>query len=129
MRFRRGERPFSGTTERAVPDVKISVDQIVEIVTREVVAELHRRGVEVVGSTPSPRPGPAPSFPSPRAGASVEIDMSSYKTPVLTESQLTRLGPGVGTVVVPCRTVVTPGAWDLIRSKKLTLVRKAQTQR
>lgn len=119
--------------------MKISVDQIVEIVTREVVAELQRRGVDVVGSTPASRPGAAPSFAapsfaspsfvSPRAGASVEIDMSSYKTPVLTESQLTRLGPGVGTVVVPCRTVVTPGAWDLIRSKKLTLVRKAQSQR
>jgi hypothetical protein len=52
--------------------------------------------------------------------------MTGYRTPVLTESQLTRLGRSVGTIVVPCSTIVTPGAWDVIRSKKLTLVRKTQ---
>jgi hypothetical protein len=109
--------------------VKISMEELVAAVVREVVAELTKRGVEVVGSSPSPRTAASPSFVSPAPGASVEIDMSGFKTPVLTESQLTRLGPGVGTVVVPCRTVVTPGAWDLLRSKKLNLVRKVQPQR
>jgi hypothetical protein len=53
--------------------------------------------------------------------------MSAYRTPVLTESQLTRIDARVSTIIVPCNTVVTPGAWGIIRSKKLTLVRKAQS--
>ncbi len=53
--------------------------------------------------------------------------MSGYRTPILTEDYLIRLAPSVSTLIVPCSTVLTPGARDLIRKKKLSIVRKAQS--
>lgn len=104
--------------------MQISVEQLIESVVREVIAELTRRGIDV-GS-----PGtPARSAPVQIArGGSLEIDMSAYRTPVLTESQLARIDATVSTILVPCNTVVTPGAWGVLRSKKLTLVRTAHTK-
>ena len=118
---------ISTCTERidlAVHEVEISIEQLVESVVREVVAELKKRGVAVVLAGTPARNTAAQVAP----GGSVEIDMSAYRTPVLTEGQLSRIGLKVSTIVVPCNTVVTPGAWGIIRSKKLTLVRKVQTK-
>ncbi len=100
------------------------MEQLVESIVREVIAELTRRGVGLPGP-------PARSVPVQHAspGSTVEIDMSPYRTPVLTEGQLSRIDGKVSTVVVPCTTVVTPGAWAVIRSKKLMLVRKIQSNR
>jgi hypothetical protein len=119
--------------------VQISLDQLIAAVVRELVAELTRRGVVVTG-TSAPAMGPArPALPGPAGVSSpppvpasaapdgAVIDMSAYRTPILTEEHLTRLAPSVKSVVVPCSTVLTPGARDLIRVKKLSLVRKAQS--
>lgn len=103
---------------------QISLEKLIESIVREVIAELTKRGVDV-GSPPVSAPG-APVQHA-RPGSTLEVDMSAYRTPVLTESQLRRIGEGVSTVVVPCTTVVTPGAWAAIRSKKLMLVRKTQS--
>jgi hypothetical protein len=105
---------------------QISIEQLVESIVREVIAELTKRGV-AIGS-----PGvPERNVPAGQAGGglTLEIDMRAYRTPVLTESQLTRIDTKVSTIIVPCTTVVTPGAWGIIRSKKLTLVRKTQPKR
>lgn len=104
--------------------MQISFEQLVESVVREVLAELSRRGVDVRAKGV---PGPSAPAAHLTADATVEIDMTSFKTPVLTEGQLTRIPRTASTVVVPCSTVVTPGAWDYIRSKKLKLVRKTQS--
>lgn len=104
--------------------VQITYEQLVDTVVREVLAELARRGVEVRG-IPGTAPGSAPGV---KADATVEIDMTGFKTPVLTEGQLTRLPRTVAEVVVPCSTVITPGAWDTIRTRKLKLVRKKPSQ-
>jgi len=104
--------------------VPITYEQLVDIVVREVLAELARRGVEVRGVTRTA----AGSAPGVRAESTVEIDMTGFKTPVLTEGQLTRLPRTVAAVVVPCSTVITPGAWDTIRTRKLKLVRKKPSQ-
>jgi hypothetical protein len=128
--------------------VQIALEQLIAVIVREVVAELRRRGVEVAGpALPAPASGPpqpavraaaagAPVPPAaagsllsagPAAGDRAVIDMSAYRTPVLTEEHLTRLGPSVRTVVIPCSTVLTPGARDQIRMKKLSVVRHAQS--
>jgi hypothetical protein len=129
--------------------VQISIEQLVASIVREVVSELVRRGITVTGgrqlvpaaigtvgahSTPAPtttgRGSPVQAAPTPplsAAAGTVEIDMSGYRTPILTEDYLTRLTPSVSTVIVPCATVLTPGARDLIRKKKLSIVRKAQS--
>lgn len=104
----------------------ISVEQLVESIVREVLAELTKRGVEIGSPGPHARSASAQHA---QTGTSLEIDMSTFRTPVLTENQLNRIDATVSTIVVPCRTVVTPGAWDVIKSKKLTVVRKAQSNR
>lgn len=105
-------------------NVQISVEQLIETVVREVMAELTRRGIDI--GSPGTRARGAPVQIAP--GGSLEIDMSAYRTPVLTESRLARIDATVSTILVPCNTVVTPGAWGVLRAKKLTLVRKAQTK-
>jgi hypothetical protein len=102
---------------------QISIDKLVESIVREVIAELTKRGV-AIGSSGVPERNVQAGHTG--VGLNVEIDMSAYRTPVLTESQLTRIDTKVSTIVVPCTTVVTPGAWGIIRSRKLTLVRKTQ---
>jgi hypothetical protein len=106
--------------------VHISVEQLVESIVREVVAELTKRGVEI--SFPGVRVGETPGTHE-RTGTSLEIDMSAFRTPVLTENQVNRIDAKVSRLIVPCRTVVTPGAWDIIKAKKLTVVRKTQSTR
>ncbi len=102
----------------------VSIERLVESIVREVIAELTKRGVDLGASAVPARSVPVQHA---RPGSTLEIDMSAYRTPVLTESQLRRVDGAVSTVVVPCTTVVTPGAWAVIRSKKLTLVRKTQS--
>ncbi len=101
-----------------------SIERLVESIVREVIAELTKRGVDVGAPAVPPRSVPVQHA---RPGSTLEVDMSPYRTPVLTEGQLRRIDGGVSTVVVPCTTVVTPGAWAFIRSRKLTLVRKTQS--
>jgi hypothetical protein len=116
-----------------VQTMQISIEQLVETIVRQVIAELGKRGVEVGPPAPPQRSTPAPQgstpAPHPGGGTSLEIDMSAYRTPVLTEGHLSRLDPKVSTIIVPCNTVVTPGAWGTLRSKRLTLVRKTQSKR
>jgi hypothetical protein len=129
--------------------VQISIEQLVASIVREVVSELVRRGITVTGGahlapaavgTAGTHSAPAPATtgrgthaqtvtttPLSAAAGTVEIDMSGYRTPILTEDYLTRLAPMVSTLIVPCSTVLTPGARDLIRKKKLSIVRKAQS--
>jgi hypothetical protein len=108
--------------------MQIAYDTLIETVVREVLAELARRGVEVRGIPPGVTAGASAPTGMPGTGSTVEIDMTGFKTPVLTEGQLTRIPRGTGTVIVPCSTVVTPGAWDYLRSKRLKLVRKTPSQ-
>lgn len=102
---------------------QISIEQLVESIVREVIAELTKRGVAIDSHAV---PGRKVPIGHAGGGLTLEIDMSGYRTPVLTESQLNRIDSKVSTIIVPCTTVVTPGAWGIIRSKKLTLVRKTQ---
>jgi len=106
--------------------VQISFEHLVATIVREVMAELARRGIEV-GGAPSASAQASPPAATALPAGTVEIDMSGYRTPVLTEEHLTRLRPSVSAVLVPCSTVITPGARDLIRQKKLSIVRKSHS--
>jgi hypothetical protein len=101
-----------------------SIERLIESIVREVVAELMKRGVVSGSPGVAAREKPAQhTLP----GSALEIDMSAYRTPVLTENHLARIDPTIATIIVPCNTVVTPGARILLRSKKLELVRKIQS--
>jgi hypothetical protein len=107
-----------------VNESKVSIERLIEAIVREVVAELRKRGLGVGGPG---RPVQESPVRHTRPGSTLEMDMSAYRTPVLTENHLTRVDPAIATIIVPCNTVVTPGARILLRTKKLTLVRKVQS--
>ncbi|HEX9006728.1 MAG TPA: hypothetical protein VF889_05510 [Bacteroidota bacterium] len=107
--------------------VQIPSEKLIELIVREVVAELARRGVAV--SLPGPGNGqavpaggtghaPAPVAACPRR---LEIDFTDYKTPVLTEHHVRSAGRDVREIIVPAGTVCTIGARDLLQQRHLTL--------
>jgi len=93
--------------------VEIPIDRLVEIIVREVLAELVKRGV-AIGS----RPGERVVAPVADQAARVEIDMTGYRTPVLTESRVRALGRHVREIIVPAGTICTIGARDLLQQSR-----------
>jgi hypothetical protein len=89
------------------------IEKLVEIVVREVLKEIVNRGGELnlQGLTGCP------------CSSSTVIDMNRYRTPLLTESRL--LEVSTSEVVVPAGTVVTPGAREVIKKRKIKLVYKS----
>ena len=98
--------------------MNLSIEELVNKVVAEVLAELKRRGVKVdSGSSQKQAVHPA-SGP----GASVHVvDMGAFRSPVLLERHVASVGPEVKEVAVPVGTVITPGAKDVLRKKNLTL--------
>ncbi|HDL18928.1 MAG TPA: hypothetical protein ENH29_07725 [Bacteroidetes bacterium] len=99
--------------------MEISIEKLVSLVTAEVVKELVKQGVKVT----------SPSGPVLNANETSslntkvqKINMSKYKTPVLTENHIRRLHVLTGAVVVPKGTIVTPKAKELIREKQIDVV-------
>ena len=91
------------------------------MITTEVIAQLAKMGVEIEYTTEKKE----------RIGSSdlynhsyKVIDMSGYKSPVLTENQLVILNHETEGVIIPIGTVITPGAKDIVRQKKIKLIYK-----
>ena len=95
--------------------MEIDIENIIQIVTRQVVKELQDKGVKVKFS-----PGNDISLNALRTKTET-IDMSKYKTPVLTENHIRRLHELTGEIVVPCGTVITPKAREMIKDRKLVV--------
>lgn len=94
------------------------MEELVNKVVAAVLAELSRRGVKVDFGPPQ-KSGTTP-ISSSNAGSHV-VDMSEFRSPVLLERHLLSLAPEIKEIAVPAGTVITPGARDLLRRKKLTL--------
>ncbi len=101
--------------------MEITLEKLINLVTAEVVKQLKKQGVQVVSAS-----GESVHFNPEQAlrSKSEEIDMSKYKTPVLTENHIRRLHELTGEVIVPKGTVVTPRAKELIKQKQLTVTVK-----
>ncbi|MBN2007851.1 hypothetical protein JW960_00740 [candidate division KSB1 bacterium] len=97
---------------------EVSLDKIVQLVVQEVVAELTRRGVKIVQGGKSA--GIVTSSGDIRTKVE-RIDMSGYRTPILTEHHIRKLHELTGEIVVPAGTIVTPKAQEMIRARGLTL--------
>jgi hypothetical protein len=98
--------------------MNLSIEELVNKVVSEVLAELSRRGLKVdLGPLRN-----APVKPAPPANTAVHIvDMSCFRSPVLLESHLSSLASEVKEIAVPAGTVITPGARDIIKKKNLIL--------
>lgn len=101
--------------------MKISVEKIIEIVVREVISELMKRGYEINFSTTVTNPV---SDLSGNTKSRVEMNMGGYKTPVLTENNILLMGQGITEIIIPEKTIITPGARDLIKKKKIIITHK-----
>lgn len=97
----------------------LSIEQLITRIVHEVLRELvsQNRTVTLDGQ---------PVAIGRRAAGSLAktetIDMTPYRTPVLTENHIRRLHELTTEVRVPEGTVVTPKARELIREKRLNLI-------
>jgi hypothetical protein len=92
------------------------MEQLVEIIVRQVLAELAKRGAEV--ALPAAAGAGAP--PAIEEG-SVALDMTGYRTPVLTVDRLRTVDRTVREIIVPAGTVCTIGARDALRQRRVKL--------
>lgn len=107
--------------------MNLSMEELVNKVVAEVLAELSRRGVKVDFGPPQRTSAPAASRLNVANMANTAytavhvVDMSGFRSPVLLENHLLSLGPEVKEIAVPCGTVVTPGAREVMKKKNLKL--------
>ncbi|HCA81124.1 MAG TPA: hypothetical protein DEP53_15445 [Bacteroidetes bacterium] len=113
--------------------MNLSMKELVNKVVAEVLAELSRRGVRVKFGSPQRSSEPAASLSNVANVANMAntavhvVDMSGFRSPVLLESHIASLGPEVKEIVVPCGTVVTPGAREMMKKKNLKLKNISKT--
>jgi hypothetical protein len=96
--------------------VQISLESLVQIIVREVLAELARRGI-----APGDPPGEVRAASLPDPAAVVSIDMTGYRTPVLTEYRVRSLDARVREISVPAGTICTIGAREVLQQRKMKL--------
>jgi hypothetical protein len=98
--------------------MNLTIEELVNKVVTEVLAELSRRGVKVDSGLRQDRPAAAIL---PATSSVYVVDMSGFRSPVLLESHLLPLAPEIREIAIPAGTVVTPGAKDVLRKKNLKL--------
>ena len=79
--------------------MQLSMEQLVEIVVKEVLAELARRGM-----VPGLRTVESPGTQAAGSPSRVIVDMTGYRTPVLTENRVRAVERHVSELVVPAGT-------------------------
>ena len=96
---------------------EIELDKIIKMVSKEVVRELQEQGVKVVDS--SNNSGVDISNFSKSKTKTEKIDMSKYKSPVLTENHIKDLHELTGRIILPKDTIMTPKAKEKIKENNL----------
>jgi len=98
--------------------LEISLQKLIELVTAEVVKELKKQGVQVVDATGK---NVSNTQMHNYRTKTERIDMSKYKSPILTENHIKQLHELTGNLIVPHGTIITPKAKELLKEKNLTL--------
>ncbi len=98
--------------------MNISIEKIIELVTREVISELIKRGYNINQSSMVVEE-------KLNKKTSVEVDLSGYRTPVLTENHFQTIDLKVNEIIIPTGTIITPGARNFIKKRKITIVYKS----
>jgi hypothetical protein len=97
--------------------LKINIETLIEIIVKEVIAELSKIGVNVDFSK-GIQTGDFSNYGNQKKH---KIDMSAYKTPLLTEYALESIGQDVNEIIIPKGTVFTPGARDIIKKRNFII--------
>ncbi len=101
---------------------EVSLEKIINLVVREVVSELEKRGVKIVASSQNAPVNTGGSLTVTGIKTKTEkIDMTGYKTPILTERHIDRLHELTGEIIIPMGTVITPKAREVIKQKNLSI--------
>jgi len=95
----------------------INIENLVEIIVKEVIAELSKIGVELDFS----KEMKIVDSSNHRNRKKQEIDMSGYKTPILTEFTLESISQDINEIIIPKGTVFTPGARDIVKKRNFTI--------
>ena len=99
--------------------MKVSLEEIISMVVKEVIAELNRKGINVdLGVNSSTQ------INFKKEKTKIEFDMNGFKTPIITEENILNLDESITNVIVPIGTIITPNARDLIRKRKLIIITK-----
>lgn len=90
--------------------MNINLEKIIELVTKEVIKELVKNGVTINNG---------PGVQHNTVKTSIEVDMSMYKTPLLSEGSFETIGSEVKELIVPANTIITPGAKYEIKKREI----------
>lgn len=99
--------------------MEITLEKLISLVTAEVIKELKKHGVQVV--TSSEKLTQNYQINGMRTKSEI-IDMSQYKTPILTENHVRKLHELTGEVVIPKGTIITPKAREIMKERQITIV-------
>ena len=97
--------------------MKISLEEIISLVVKEVIAELARKGIQVDSEINS-------FSKADTTKQKIKLDLKEYKTPLLTEARILELDSEVAEIEVPIKTIITPSAQDLIRKRNIIITKK-----
>jgi len=101
---------------------EVSIDTIIQQVTQEVVRQLQIKGVTITSGS-GQLAKEASNVVGDRTNCirlrTERIDLSKYKTPVLTERHIDRLHELTGKIVVPHGTIITPRARETAKRKQI----------
>lgn len=92
----------------------VSLETVILRVVEQVVRELKNQGIQIVLKEGKATPDGNPS-------GIERVDMSGYKSPILTERHVLALRGQTGTVIVPKGTVVSPKAREWLRDRNIAL--------
>jgi hypothetical protein len=95
-----------------------SFEELVKAVTREVLRELGQR--KEIPLRPGCRDSDAGGLLA--ADGSARMDLSAYKTPLVTENGVRRLHELTRSIMVPPAALFTPRAKELLREKNIQVI-------
>ena len=96
--------------------MKISIEKLTELIVREVIIILIQKGYRLDPSSSKNNNLKQSAFSEHKQ---LVIDMSSYKTPVVTENHLSSIAAEIKEIIIPEQTIITPGAKQIIKNKQL----------
>lgn len=103
---------------------QVELDKIIQAVTVEVVKQLKAAGV-TVAVNPNTAGSAIAAALAPNAkgirSKTERIDMSKYRTPVLTERHMDKLHVLTGKIIVPTGTIITPKARETAKRKQIII--------
>jgi hypothetical protein len=98
--------------------MNISIEKLIELIFKELVAELSKRGINIDAKNPNHNfiKTTENNFDN-----IIKFDFNGFKTPLIREEKIINLNENVKEIIVPAKTIFTPSAMDLIKKKNIRI--------